>query len=51
MQHFAFAYCDIAAICIARSFSPCLLGPNEMDGLLVPPGEASTLQNVHLIIG
>ena len=30
---------------------PRPLGPKEIDGLLVPPGKASTLLSEHLITG
>ena len=30
---------------------PCPLGPEELDGLLVPPGKASMLLTDHLITG
>ena len=30
---------------------PCPLGPKEIDGLLVPPGKASSLLTDHLITG
>ena len=32
-------------------YGPVPLGPEEIDGLLAPPGKASTLLTDHLIIG
>ena len=32
-------------------FGPRLMGPKEIDGLLVPPGKAYTLLTGHLITG
>ena len=36
---------------LVQAGGPCPLGPEEIDGLLVPPGKDYTLLTLHLITG